>query len=57
VAPSPTVPTAFGIYAVSDGELHELDVLPSIRCPDQLDRAVLVEVIDLPNVPHRRGLN
>lgn len=33
VAPSPTVPTAFGIYAVSDGKLHELDVLPG-RAPD-----------------------
>jgi hypothetical protein len=32
-APSPTVPTAFGIYAVSDGKLHELDVLPG-RAPD-----------------------
>jgi hypothetical protein len=31
--PSPTVPTAFGIYAVSDGKLHELDVLPG-RAPD-----------------------
>jgi len=30
---SPTVPTAFGIYAVSDGKLHELDVLPG-RAPD-----------------------
>jgi hypothetical protein len=33
VEPSPTVPTAFGIYAVSDGKLHELDVLPG-RAPD-----------------------
>ena len=33
MAPSPTVPTAFGIYAVSDGKLHELDVLPG-RAPD-----------------------
>jgi hypothetical protein len=32
-APSPTVPTAFGIYAVSGGKLHELDVLPG-RAPD-----------------------
>jgi hypothetical protein len=32
-APSPTVPTAFGIYAVSDGKLHELNVLPG-RAPD-----------------------
>ena len=32
-APSPTTPTAFGIYAVSDGKLHELDVLPG-RAPD-----------------------
>ena len=31
--PSPTVPTAFGIYAISDGKLHELDVLPG-RAPD-----------------------
>jgi len=31
--PSPTVPTAFGIYAVSDGRLHELDTLPG-RAPD-----------------------
>lgn len=31
--PSPTVPTAFGIYAVSNGKLHELDVLPG-RAPD-----------------------
>jgi hypothetical protein len=31
--PSPTVPTAFGIYAVSGGKLHELDVLPG-RAPD-----------------------
>ena len=30
---SPTVPTAFGIYAVSDGKLHELEVLPG-RAPD-----------------------
>jgi hypothetical protein len=33
VAPSPTVPTSFGIYAVSDGKLYELDVLPG-RAPD-----------------------
>jgi hypothetical protein len=33
VEPSPTVPTAFGIYAISDGKLHELDVLPG-RAPD-----------------------
>jgi hypothetical protein len=33
VEPSPIVPTAFGIYAVSDGKLHELDVLPG-RAPD-----------------------
>ena len=33
VPPSPTVPTAFGIYAVSGGKLHELDVLPG-RAPD-----------------------
>jgi hypothetical protein len=33
VPPSPTAPTAFGIYAVSDGKLHELDVLPG-RAPD-----------------------
>ena len=33
VAPSPTVPTAFGIYAVSNNKLHELDVLPG-RAPD-----------------------
>jgi len=31
--PSPTVPTAFGIYAVSNGKLHELDALPG-RAPD-----------------------
>ena len=29
--PSPTVPTAFGIYAISNGKLHELDVLPARR--------------------------
>lgn len=33
VVPSPTVPTSFGIYAVSDGKLYELDVLPG-RAPD-----------------------
>ncbi len=33
VEPSPTVPTAFGIYAISDGKLYELDVLPG-RAPD-----------------------
>ena len=33
VPPSPTVPTAFGIYALSGGKLHELDVLPG-RAPD-----------------------
>ena len=33
VEPSPTVPTAFGIYAVSGGKLYELDVLPG-RAPD-----------------------
>ena len=32
-APSPTVPTAFGIYAVSGDKLYELDVLPG-RAPD-----------------------
>ena len=31
--PSPTVPTAFGIYAVSNNKLFELDVLPG-RAPD-----------------------
>jgi hypothetical protein len=32
-APSPLVPTSFGIFAISDGKLHELDVLPG-RAPD-----------------------
>jgi len=32
-APSPLVPTSFGIYAISEGMLHELDVLPG-RAPD-----------------------
>ncbi|MET0676819.1 MAG: hypothetical protein ABW175_13560 [Bradyrhizobium sp.] len=33
VEPSPTVPTAFGIYAVSNDKLFELDTLPG-RAPD-----------------------
>jgi hypothetical protein len=33
VAPSPTVPTSFGIYAVSGGKLFQLDTLPG-RAPD-----------------------
>lgn len=32
-APSPLVPTSFGIFAISGGKLHELDVLPG-RAPD-----------------------
>jgi hypothetical protein len=31
--PSPLIPTAFGVYAVSGGKLHELDLLPG-RAPD-----------------------
>ena len=31
--PPPLVPTSFGIFAISDGKLHELDVLPG-RAPD-----------------------
>jgi hypothetical protein len=32
-APSPTVPTAFGIYAISAGKLYQLDLLPG-KAPD-----------------------
>ena len=32
-APSPSLPSSFGIYAVSDGKLHELDALPG-KAPD-----------------------
>jgi hypothetical protein len=32
-APSPTLPSSFGIYAVSDDKLYELDLLPG-RAPD-----------------------
>jgi hypothetical protein len=32
-APSPALPTSFGVYAVSDDKLHELDLLPT-RAPD-----------------------
>ena len=32
-APSPLVPTSFGIFAISQGKLHELDALPG-RAPD-----------------------
>ncbi len=32
-APSPVVPSSFGIYAVSEGKLYELDLLPG-RAPD-----------------------
>jgi hypothetical protein len=46
VAPSPTVPTAFGIYAVSDGKLHELDVLPG-RAPDP--RIAISSIITTPS--------
>jgi hypothetical protein len=46
VAPSPTVPTAFGIYAVSDGKLHELDVLPG-RAPDP--RVAISSIITTPS--------
>jgi hypothetical protein len=31
--PSPLVPTSFGIFAISGGKLHELDVMPG-RAPD-----------------------
>ena len=46
VAPSPTVPTAFGIYAVSDGKLYELDVLPG-RAPDP--RIAISSIITTPS--------
>jgi hypothetical protein len=46
VAPSPTVPTAFGIYAVSDGKLYELDVLPG-RAPDP--RVAISSIITTPS--------
>jgi hypothetical protein len=46
IAPSPTVPTAFGIYAVSDGKLHELDVLPG-RAPDP--RVAISSIIMTPS--------
>jgi hypothetical protein len=46
VAPSPTVPTSFGIYAVSDGKLHELDVLPG-RAPDA--RIAISSIITIPS--------
>jgi hypothetical protein len=46
VAPSPTVPTAFGIYALSDGKLHELDVLPG-RAPDP--RIAISSIITTPS--------
>jgi len=32
-APSPTLPTSFGVYAVSGDKLYELDLLP-LRAPD-----------------------
>ena len=46
VAPSPTIPTSFGIYAVSDGKLHELDVLPG-RAPDP--RIAISSIITTPS--------
>lgn len=46
VAPSPTIPTAFGIYAVSDGKLYELDVLPG-RAPDP--RVAISSIITAPS--------
>ena len=46
VAPSPTVPTSFGIYAVSDGKLYELDVLPG-RAPDP--RIAISSIITTPS--------
>lgn len=46
VAPSPTVPTSFGIYAVSDGKLYELDVLPG-RAPDP--RIAISSIITAPS--------
>jgi hypothetical protein len=45
VVPSPTVPTSFGIYAVSDGKLYELDVLPG-RAPDP--RVAISSIITTP---------
>jgi hypothetical protein len=32
-APSPALPTSYGVYAVNDDKLHELDLLPT-RAPD-----------------------
>lgn len=46
VVPSPTIPTTFGIYAVSDGKLYELDVLPG-RAPDP--RVAISSVITTPS--------
>jgi hypothetical protein len=45
-AQPPTVPTAFGIYAVSDGKLYELDVLPG-RAPDP--RVAISSIITTPS--------
>lgn len=45
-AQPPTVPTSFGIYAVSDGKLYELDVLPG-RAPDP--RVAISSIITTPS--------
>jgi hypothetical protein len=45
-APSPLVPASFGIYALSDGKLHELDVLPG-RAPDP--RVAISSIITTPS--------
>ena len=45
-APSPTLPTSFGIYAVSNGKLYELDVLPG-RAPDP--RIAISSIITTPS--------
>jgi len=44
--PSPTVPTAFGVYAVSNNKLFELDVLPG-RAPDP--RVAISGIITTPS--------